>query len=124
LLQFHALRPNLFGLEMHLVAIHDAIEAFQPQNVVMDPVSNLIASGERVDVGAMLTRLIDYLKTGQVTAVFTSLTSSKMAVDESGVGISSLMDTWIVLENIEHQGERNRVLVVNKSRGMSHSNQV
>jgi len=124
LLRFHALRPNLYGLEMHLVAIHDLIQKFNPKNVVMDPISNLIASGEQIDVGAMLTRLIDYLKIRQITTVFTSLNEAAPGKDESGVGVSSLMDSWIILQNIQQGGERNRALVVSKSRGMSHSNQV
>jgi len=124
LLRINALRPNLFGLEMHLVAIHDLIAQFKPKNVVIDPISNLIATGEQLDVGAMLTRLIDYLKMQQITSLFTSLSDAPTGVDDSGVGVSSLMDTWIVLKNIEHGGERNRGLVVTKSRGMSHSNQI
>lgn len=124
LIHFNAQRPNLYGLERHLVTIHDLIESYKPKNVIMDPVSNLIASGDETDVGAMLTRLIDYLKLKQITCVFTSLNDALPSQDDSGVGISSLMDTWIVLHNVEQNGERNRTLVVSKSRGMKHSNQV
>jgi len=124
LLRFHAARPNLYGLEMHLLGIHELVREFNPNLVVIDPITNLITVGDQVEVRSMLTRLIDYLKTRQVTTLFTSLTSPGETIETSDVGISSLIDTWIVLCNLQHSGERNRALHILKSRGMSHSNQV
>ena len=127
LLQIHAARPTLQGLEQHLVALHDMVKAFRPAVVVVDPISNL--SIERSDTEVMLTlmRLIDFLKQQQITALFTSLTTggnATSAVEGSQVGMSSLMDTWLLMRNMEFNGERNRMLFVMKSRGMAHSNQV
>jgi len=124
LLAFHASRPNLCGLEMHLLGIHDLVRKVKPQIVVIDPITNLIAIGDKLEVRLMLTRLIDFLKTERITTLFTSLTSAEDSADQSEVGISSLIDTWISLRNIEHGGERNRALHILKSRGMPHSNQV
>jgi circadian clock protein KaiC len=124
LLQFHATRPTYHGLEMHLVAIHEQVERFKPRVVVLDPVTNLTAVGSDVEVKSMLTRLIDFLKTRNITALFTSLTSGGSHLDQSEVGVSSLMDTWILVRNLENGGERNRALHVLKSRGTAHSNQV
>lgn len=124
LLNFQAARPTTYGLEMHLAIIHKTIAEFKPQVVVVDPVTNLLSVGETYEVKAMLTRLIDFMKGQQITTVFTSLTESDGAIEKTEVGISSLMDTWILLTNIESNGERNRGLYVLKSRGMAHSNQV
>jgi circadian clock protein KaiC len=124
LLQFHAARPTFYGLEMHLVSIHELVNKFQPSVVVFDPVTNLTAVGTEAEVSSTLTRLLDFLKTRQITSLFTSLTSGGAAADQSEVGVSSLMDTWLLLRNLESGGERNRGLYVLKSRGMSHSNQV
>jgi circadian clock protein KaiC len=123
-LRFNAARPNFYGLEKHLLSIHSLIEEFKPHVVIIDPITNLIAIGERLEVRSMLTRLIDYLKSKLITALFTSLTDAGESPDQSEVGISSLIDTWISLRNLEHRGERNRALHVLKSRGMAHSNQV
>jgi circadian clock protein KaiC len=123
-LQFHAARPTLFGLEMHLLTIHDQIRKFLPQIVVFDPITNLITAGTEMEARSMLTRLIDYLKMEQITALFTSLTFGGTTEDQTTVGISSLMDTWLLLRNLEAGGQRDRVLYVLKSRGMAHSNQV
>jgi len=124
LLHFHAVRPNLQGLEMHLLAIHDRVREAKPKVVLLDPITNLISVGDQLEVRSMLTRLIDFFKTQQITTLFTSLTSGDDAPEQSEVGVSSLMDTWILLRNLEHSGERNRALYVLKSRGMPHSNQV
>jgi circadian clock protein KaiC len=123
LLSFHAVRPTLQGLEMHLLELHDTVRRFQPQVVVIDPVTNLMSVGTQAEVKSMLTRIVDYFKTKGITAVFTSLISGS-APDQSEVGVSSLMDTWLLLANIESNGERNRALYILKSRGMAHSNQV
>jgi circadian clock protein KaiC len=124
LLRFHAARPTLHGLEMHLATMHKVIEEFSPRLVVVDPVSNLTAVGVPFEANAMLMRLIDYLKSRQITAIFTSLTGAGDALEQTQVGISSVMDTWLLLRCIESTGERNRGLYVLKSRGMAHSNQV
>lgn len=122
LLQFHATRPSLYGLEMHLLTIYDAVKKFKPRVVVMDPVTNLISVGTEIEVRSMLTRLIDFFKTEQVTALFPSLITGDTS--QSEIAIASLMDVSILLRNIESGGERNRGLYILKSRGMEHSNQI
>ncbi|MEN6331575.1 MAG: circadian clock protein KaiC [Smithella sp.] len=124
LLRFHAERPSVYGLENHLMTIHRAISEFQPSVVVVDPITNFISSGDPLDVKSMLTRLIDFLKMNQITTMFTTLTSSGSDLEQSGVDVSSLADTWLLLRGIEVGGERNRGLYILKSRGMSHSNQI
>ncbi len=124
LLTFHAARPTLYGLEMHLLSAHEQIASSRPQVVVFDPITNLMAVGTEGETKSMLTRLIDFLKSSQVTAVFTSLTGGGGAEAQTDVGVSSLMDAWLLLRNLETGGERNRVLHLLKSRGMAHSNQV
>jgi len=124
LLEFHAVRPAYYGLEMHLMSVHNAIKEFQPKAIVFDPLTNLIEIGSPREVKAMLTRLIDFLKMQQISAVFTSLTQGGANLDQTELGISSLMDVWIVVRNLESGGERNRALYILKARGMGHSNQV
>jgi circadian clock protein KaiC len=124
MLRFRASRPTLHGLEMHLATMHREIVDFDPRLVIVDPVTNLTSSGSETEINAMLMRLIDFLKSRQVTALFTSLTSGAEAIEQTAVGISSLMDTWLLVRIIEEGGERNRGLYVLKSRGMPHSNQV
>ncbi len=123
LLRFQTSRPTVFGLEMHLVAMHQQIETWNPQLCVFDPISNLTAVGALFEVRSMLTRLIDFLKSRQTTALFINLTPGAGFQVQTEVGVSSLMDTWLMLSFIETNGERNRVLQVLKSRGMEHSNQ-
>lgn len=123
-LRFHAARPTLYGLEMHLVTMHRLIEEFKPQVVIVDPISNLISVGSGEEVKSMLSRLVDFLKANQITALFTDLTHAGDALERTAVAISSLMDTWLLLRDIEIGGERNRGLYVLKSRGMAHSNQI
>lgn len=124
LLKFHAARPHLQGLETHLALIHRQVAEFDPRVVAIDPVSNLTEIGTQTEVRAMLTRLVDFLKSRGITALFTSLTSDSSNPENTEVGISSLMDTWLLLRNLEANGERNRGLYVLKSRGMAHSNQI
>ena len=124
LLELHASRPTLNGLERHLVTMYKTIRAFQPRVVVVDPVTNFISVGSAGEVSSMLMRLIDFLKTLQITSLFTSLTRGGEDLEQTEVGISSLMDTWLLVREIETNGERNRVLQVLKSRGMAHSNQL
>jgi circadian clock protein KaiC len=125
LLRFATARPTLFGLELHLLTIHKEIEDFSPDVVVVDPISNLVTAASIMEVKAMLTRLIDYLKGEQITALCTDLTTAgEGGLEQTEVGVSSLMDTWLLLKAIEEKGERNRGLYILKSRGMSHSNQI
>jgi circadian clock protein KaiC len=124
LLRFHAARPSLYGLEMHLATMFKEIVAFQPQVVIMDPITSLMDSGTASECRAMVTRLVDYLKAGQVTTLFTSLTQGGHTLQQSEAAMSSLMDSWLLLQDIEGNGERNRLLYVLKARGMSHSNQI
>ena len=124
LLKFQNARPSNFGLEIHLASIHKAISDYQPSVVVVDPITNFLAVGDAPDTKSMLTRLIDFLKTRQITGMFTSLTSSTAEIEDSEVGVSSLMDTWLLVKNVESNGERNRGLYILKARGIGHSNQV
>lgn len=125
LLQIHSSRPTLQGLEQHLVMMHDAVTGFHPSVVVVDPISNLSLDHTVCAVKPTLMRLIDFLKQQQITTLFTSLTAGgEAASEESQLGVSSLMDTWLLLRNVEFNGERNRTIYVLKSRGMAHSNQV
>jgi circadian clock protein KaiC len=124
LLQFHADRPNRHGLETHLLAMHHAVEVFDPDVVVMDPITNLLAVGTTVDVRSMLTRVIDFLKSRGTTALFTSLTSSEQSLERTETLISSLMDTWILVATELQGRHRNRQIYVLKSRGMPHSDDV
>ena len=123
LLHIQAARPTVFGLEQHLVTIHKLIEEFEPRAVVIDPISSLVTAGNAGEVKSMLVRLFDYLKMKQITCLVTSLTDSR-GFEETEVGISSLIDTWFQVRDIEIAGERTRGLYLVKSRGMGHSNQV
>ena len=126
LLEIHASRPTLHGLEQHLLMMHDTIRALRPRAVVVDPISNLTFDHRETEIKPTLMRLIDFLKQQKITALFTSLTTREQgqSAEDSQVGVSSLMDTWLLLSNVEQNGERNRMLKVLKSRGMPHSNQV
>lgn len=127
LLQIHASRPTLHGLEEHLAMMYETVSAFRPSVVAVDPISNLSFERESTEVKPTLMRLIDHLKSEQITGIFTSLThggSTLDAAEDSQAGVSSLMDVWLLLRNTEHNGERNRTLYVLKARGMPHSNQV
>lgn len=124
LLQFHNERPSAWGLEVHLAMIHKAITEFEPAVVVVDPVTNFLAVGDENETKAMLTRLIDFLKMRQITAMFMSLTAARADAEDSEVGVSSLMDAWLLVKNVESNGERNRGLYILKARGIGHSNQV
>jgi circadian clock protein KaiC len=121
LLKFEAARPSLFGMEMHLARMYREIESFAPAAAVLDPISAL--RGESGDVHSMLLRVIDLLKSRGITAFLTNLLSAQ-GMDQADAGVSSLMDTWISLVQLESNGERNRGIYVLKSRGMNHSNQI
>jgi len=124
LLYFQADRPSRFGLENHLATMQRAVRDFKPAVTVIDPVTNLLTVGTHSDVRSMLTRIIDYLKLEAITGLFTSLSPGRTELEETDAGISSLMDTWIVLSVNEEDRKRRRWLSVLKSRGMSHSNRV
>jgi len=123
-LNFFASRPTLYGLEMHLVAMYKLIKKFKPAAVVLDPITNLITVGSVSEVKAMLIRLIDFLQEEQVTVMFTALTLNTIISDQTDEGVSSLVDAWLLVRDIEYNGERNRGMYIMKSRGMKHSNQV
>jgi circadian clock protein KaiC len=124
LLRFHAARPSLYGLEMHLATMFKEIASFKPHVVIVDPITSLMEAGTDSECKGMVTRLIDYLKARQVTSLFTSLTQGGHVLQQSEAAMSSLMDAWLLLQDFEGNGERNRVLYVLKARGMAHSNQV
>ena len=124
LLSFHAARPTRNGLEMHLASIHKLVEAFQPSLVVIDPITNFVASGTVSEASSMMMRLVDFLKERQITTILTNLNRHVDSLEQTELDISSLMDTWLLLRDLELNGERNRGLYILKSRGMSHSNQI
>jgi len=124
LLKFHSARPSLYGLEMHLVTFHKVINEFNPQVFIVDPISNLSAAGTASEVKSILTRLIDYLKMKNISTFLTDLTHFTGSLEHTSEEISSLIDTWLLLRDIEVNGERNRGLYILKSRGMAHSNQI
>ena len=124
ILQFHAARPTYGGIEEVLLVSHKQISSFKPSVVVVDPITNLLTVSTLNEVRSMLTRLVDYLKTQEITAIFASLTAAGGDLEANEADVSSLMDTWLLLKSVEVGGERNRALYVLKSRGMEHSNQI
>jgi len=124
LLKFHSMRVTSFGLEMHLAMMLKAVADFKPRVVAVDPVSNLISVSGMKDVKETLVRLIDSMKMKGVTTLFTDLSHGGTPLESTETAISSLMDTWILLRDIESNGERNRGVYVLKSRGMAHSHQI
>jgi len=124
LLRIQASRPASHGLEMHLISIHKLVSEVRPRAIVMDPISNLIAAGTHRETSSMLVRMIDFFKASGITAMFTSLTGGGDNLEQTDVGVSSLIDSWVLVRDLELNGERNRTLVILKSRGMNHSNQV
>jgi circadian clock protein KaiC len=123
-LHFNASRPNLYGLEMHLVAMHKYIKKFKPSVVIIDPITNFINIGSVSEVKNMLVRMIDFLQEEQISVMFTALSLNTIVNEQTDEGVSSLVDAWILVRDIEFNGERNRGLYVMKARGMKHSNQV
>ncbi|MDD1698632.1 MAG: circadian clock protein KaiC [Methanoregula sp.] len=128
LLKFHAVRPTAYSLEMHLSMILKLIEEFEPQVIIVDPISNLYPVGDDLQVRSMLMRLIDHAKSRLITGLFTHLSEDEVtnayALEATRMHVSSLMDTWIILKNIEGNGERNRAFSIVKARGLAHSNQL
>jgi circadian clock protein KaiC len=124
LLQFHSSRATFYGLEMHLAIIHKIVADFRPKVVILDPIGSLVQAGNSRDAHIMIIRLIDFLKQRGVTAFLTNLTSGGEALERTDIEISSIVDSWLFMRDIELNGERNRALYVLKSRGMAHSNQL
>ncbi len=124
LLHLHSTRPSLYGLEMHLVTMYDLINEFQPRVVALDPITDFASAGSATEIKSTITRIIDFLKTKNITALFIDANSETDLYADSVIGISSLIDSWISLRNIEANGEHHRGLYVLKSRGMAHSNQI
>jgi circadian clock protein KaiC len=124
LLQFYASRPTLYGLEMHLVSMYKIIKKFKPEAIILDPITNLITVGSVSEVKSMLVRLIDFLQEEQITVMFTALSLNTIVSEQTDEGVSSLVDAWLLVRDIEYNGERNRGMYIMKSRGMKHSNQV
>ncbi len=124
LLQFRAIRPTTLGLEMHLVRMHAIINRFDPRIVVIDPSTAMLNSSSELETRNMVLRLVDFLKSRQITALLTTLTDNDDSVDQSGMNISSMVDAWLVLQEVESSGERNRGIFVLKARGTAHSNQI
>ena len=123
LLRLQASRPTTYGLETHLVMIHRMVDEFRPHVVIVDPVTSFLSAGTIGQAEVMIARLIDRLKNRQITAIFTSL-SHDQSLEQVEVHVSSIIDTWIVLRDIELHGERKRSLYIRKSRGTAHSNQI
>jgi circadian clock protein KaiC len=124
LLRFHATRPTLYGLETHLTTCIKMVNSFKPAVVVLDPINAFVVGENQVEVKTMLLRLVDFFKMNRITAFCTSLTSIESNIETTDIYVSSLIDTWLLLRDIEIGGERNRALYVLKSRGMAHSNQI
>lgn len=124
LLRFQATRPAFAGLEMQLTMMHKTVNTFKPEVVIVDPLNGFIIGDNETSVKSMLMRLADFLKTKQITSLFTSLKAGGAPLGVTDVAISAMIDTWLVLRDIEIGGERNRGLSILKSRGMPHSNQI
>lgn len=124
LLMFHATRPTFYGLEMHLSTMYRDIRNFHPRAVIIDPLNSFVSGDNNLEARAISMRLIDLLKMNQITGYFTTLTSGGEDLEGTDIFISSLIDTWILLRDIELGGERNRGIYILKSRGMAHSNQI
>jgi circadian clock protein KaiC len=124
LLRLESSRPTLHGLEMHLATVHARVAEYQPDVVVMDPISGFTAVGTNLQITALLTRMLDFLKSRQITAFVTALVSGSDDLERSVVGVSSWMDAWIAMRTHEFAGSRRRGLYVIKVRGMQHSNRM
>jgi circadian clock protein KaiC len=124
LLKFYASRPTIYGLEMHLVVFYKLIREFKPKAVILDPITNLVTVGDQSQVKSILIRLIDFLQKEQITVMFTALTFPHFMQSSADEDVASLVDTWLSVQDIEFNGERNRAIYIMKSRGMKNSNQV
>ncbi len=123
-LKFYASRPTMYGLEMHLVVFYKLIKEFKPKAVILDPITNLVTVGDSREVKSILIRLIDFLQKEQITVMFTALTFPHFIQTNPDEDVASLVDTWLSVQDIEYNGERNRAMYIMKSRGMKNSNQV
>jgi circadian clock protein KaiC len=124
LLFFQSARPTLYGLETHLVSVHNLVDELKPEVTVFDPISSLLAIGSNPETQNMLVRILDFLKARCITSICASLTHEGKPLDQSEVHVSSIMDTWLLLRDLERGGERTKVMYILKSRGMAHSNQL
>jgi circadian clock protein KaiC len=124
LLRFHSNRPTFIGLESYLTMMHKAIIDFKPEVVIVDPISSFIVGTNEFEAKSMIMRLVDFLKMNSITGFFTALTGVGSDLEGLQINVSSLIDTWLLLRDIEIGGERNRGLYILKSRGMAHSNQI
>jgi circadian clock protein KaiC len=124
LLRFHANRPTFAGLEMHVLTISKTVKAFKPQVVIIDPLTSFITGNNENEVKMMVMRLLDLLKMNKCTVLFTSLILNGTVPEQNQVHVASLVDTWLLLRDIEIGGERNRGAYILKSRGMAHTNQI
>ena len=124
LLRIHSARPTRYGLEMHLTQMHKLVTEGKPKIVAIDPISNFIAAGTMTEAGSMLVRLVDFLKSQGVTSLFTSLTHAGNSMESTDLGISSIIDTWVVLQEKDEGAERSGTIYVVKSRGMAHSKEI
>lgn len=124
LLHFHTVRPSSLGLEAHLASIHQLIRRVKPSVVVIDPLSNFLAVSDNKGVRSMLTRLVDFLKAEKITAMFTHLTTTGGHMESTDQNVSSIMDAWLLLRDVEHEGRRSYALYILKCRGMAHSHEM
>jgi len=124
ILQFHSVRPTFCGLEMHLTTMFKIVNEFKPLAVIVDPINSFIMGTNNIEAKLMLMRLIDYLKLNKITGFFTNLTTAGTALEHTDIEVSSSIDTWLLLRDIEFGGERTRGMFILKSRGMRHSNQI
>ncbi len=124
LLHFHSMRPTFSGIEMHLITMHKIIEKIKPSVVIVDPINSFVTGNNQLEAQALAMRLIDYLKVSRITSFFTNLTNDTSNLEQTDIFISSLIDTWLLLRDIETGRRRIRGLYVLKSRGMAHSNEI
>ncbi|MGZ4090399.1 MAG: ATPase domain-containing protein, partial [Bacteroidia bacterium] len=124
-LTFYYSRPTLQNLELHFIAIKKMIQEIKPSIVILDPITNLMTEGLNSDIRSMLTRFVDYLKLKEITVLFTAaITVMSIERNPSDEGISSMVDTWIMVKDVELNNERKRTCSIMKSRGMKHSSSV
>ena len=124
LLKFYSNRPTFYGLESYLTMMHKVIHEYKPKIVIVDPISSFIVGTNDYEAKSMIMRLVDFLKMNYITGFYTSLTGANSEIEHTQINMSSLIDTWMILRDLEIGGERNRGLHILKSRGMAHSNQI
>ena len=124
LLYFYTARATTNSLEGHLDNIMTMVREVEPTCVVLDPISAFRPIANENETKLMLIRLNDYLRARKITTVFTALSSDGEYSEHADVQLSSIADTWIVVRIMDYKGERNNVMQLMKSRGMSHSRQM